>query len=99
MNGELKAVALGLDAEAFIQSGLGKAFLDAMQESAISAMNELKAIKPSDFPHLEAFAQRVQDLQNEIYRAESMEQWLVEVVETGRNMEENLRQQEAAERP
>lgn len=96
-SGELKAVGLGLDAEVFMDSALGKAFLDTISERAIAAMDKLKKIKPGDFPSTDQFLHAMKDLQNEILRVEMFEEWIVEVVETGRNTEENLRQLEAEE--
>jgi len=95
--GMLKQVGLGFDAEAFMDSDLGKDFLDVISQRAIEAMDKLKVIKSGDYETLEHFSRAVIDLQNEVLRAEQFEEWIVEVVETGRNTEENLLQQEAEE--
>jgi hypothetical protein len=96
-NEALREVGLGLDAEVFMESDLGREFLDVIQQRAITAMDELKKLKPGDFTSVDQFIRRVQDLQNEIDRVESFEEWMVEVVETGRNTEENLLINEAEE--
>lgn len=97
VNAALKEVALGMDAEVFLSTDLGKAMMEAVARRAMESMDRLKVIRPSDYPDLEQFVRAVQDLQNDIQRAEGFEQWLVEIVETGRNVEENLIQQEAHE--
>lgn len=94
---ELRQVGLGLDAEAFMDSDLGRDFLSVVSDRAVEAMNQLKNIKAGDFTSLEQYARAVLDLQNEVQRAETFEEWMVEVVETGRNTEENLIAQEAEE--
>lgn len=98
IDGGLKrTIGLGMEAEAFMTSPLGEAILDIMDEAAITAMEKLKTLKPSDFDSLEQYARAVQDAQNEVYRAEGFVQWLLEIVETGRNTEENVLQAEADE--
>ena len=93
----LKDVALGMDAEAFMDSDLGREFLNVVSDRAIAAMDVLKRVKPSEFKTLDQFARAVLDLQNEVLRAETFEEWIVEVVETGHNTEQNLIAQEAEE--
>jgi len=96
--GMLRDVGLGMDAEAFLESDLGRAILDKMQDEAIKAMEVLKKLTRGDCNgDIEAYCTRIQDAQNVVARVESFERWLLEIVETGRNTEENLRQLEAEE--
>jgi len=96
-DGQLTQIGIGLDAEAFMDSPLGRDFLGMVSNRAIESMDKLKNIKPSNYTTLDRFALAVTDLQNEVLRAETFEEWMVEVVETGRNVEENMIQQEAEE--
>lgn len=79
----MRQIDLGLDVEAFVQSNLGKHLLSRAQDSALEAMDELKKIAPTE-------TDRIRELQNIIYRAESFEGWLLETLEQGRNSEEQL---------
>lgn len=84
----LATVKLGLDAEAFIQSPLGEHLIDKAREEAIDAMNDLKTVEPTNSKY-------IQELQNKIHRAENFEAWLFEVVQSGRNAEEQLERESA----
>lgn len=97
-DGMLRDVGLGMDAEAFLESDLGRAILDKMQGEAIKAMDVLKTLTLGECDgNIDTYRSRIQDAQNVVARVEGFEMWLVEIVETGRNTEENLKQLEAEE--
>lgn len=79
-------ISLGLDAEAFLRSKLGEHLTERAISSAMSAMDELKTVDPDD-------TKRVRALQNEIYRAESVQCWIAEAIEAGRRAEIDLQQE------
>ncbi|WP_109477699.1 hypothetical protein [Paraburkholderia sp. C35] len=80
----LKArVELGEDAEAFVRSKLGEAVVAIAEGQANAAYNELARISPWR-------KRRIQQLQTQIWRAESFQQWIAEIITEGRNSLELL---------
>lgn len=78
MDNELVAEAiLGRDAEDFIQSDIGKYLIGCAEQEAQEAMYQLKTICPWR-------RRRITELQNRIYRAESIQSWLAELVIKGK---------------
>ena len=78
-------IALGLDAEAFFRSDLGKYLLGRAEDDAIQAINELKEISPTK-------TERIRTLQSTIARSENFELWLKEALIVGQSSEEQLDQ-------
>lgn len=76
----LAAVALGLDAEQFMNSPLGRYLVDRIESEVYAALSELKQVDAEDPRH-------IRDLQNRVYRAEKILTWLDEVIQEGRNAE------------
>lgn len=80
-------VALGIDAEAFVLSPLGK-YLAARSESERSqAMERLKDVAPDD-------DQMIRALQFRIRVAEAIPKWLAECIQAGHNAEFLLREEQ-----
>ena len=64
-------VAVGLDAEAFLDSKLGQYMVGRARDTAQDAMEALKHVDPND-------ALAIRALQNQVFRAESFEIWMNE---------------------
>jgi len=77
---------LGADAESFIKSELGRVVMGLAHESAQDAYRQLKDCDPSD-------AKLIAKLQGYIWRAESFEQWLTELIIAGEQAIHTLEEQ------
>ena len=76
-NKELFAEAMmGRDAEDFIQSDIGRYIIGCAEQEAQEAMQQLKTVSSWR-------RRRIIELQNKIYRAESIQSWLAELVIKG----------------
>lgn len=93
----MRQVGIGMDGEAFMESELGQAILNRVAERAITAMDKLKSIKPSEYADVHSYVEAVRDLQNEIDKAESFELWLVEIINEGKSIEQQLIEEEQAD--
>lgn len=74
---------LGRDAEEFFSSDMGRYLIGRAQLEAQEAMEQLKKVSTWR-------RRRIQELQNKIWRAESIEAWLVELVSSGKAAEAAL---------
>lgn len=84
MNEELIAEAiLGRDVEDFLNSEVGKYLVGCAEQEANEAMNELKKIATWR-------KRRIAELQNKIWRAESFQRWLGELIIGGRQAIQQL---------
>lgn len=84
MNNELFAEAIiGRDAEDFIQSEIGQYILGCAEQEANDAMDQLKRVYPWR-------RRKITELQNKIWRAESMQSWLAELVIAGKQAVQQL---------
>lgn len=79
----LKEVEIGLEAERFLGTELGKRLIEKAEQEIATAVESLKIIKPTD-------AEAITELQNAVWRAESFQYWLAELIQGGRNAEEML---------
>lgn len=78
MSKELFAEAvLGKDAEEFISSELGQFIVGRAEQEIADALDELKTCHPWR-------TRKIRELQNRIWRAESVQNWLAELVVRGR---------------
>ena len=84
MSQELFAEAiLGRDAEEFIQSDIGKYLIGCAEQEAQEAMEELK--------HVYSWRRRkITELQNKIWRAESVQSWIAEIIIKGKQATQQL---------
>lgn len=83
--GLLTEAVVGRQAEVFLQSDIGQALIAKAELEAADAMQELKHIAPDR-------QQEIRDLQNRIWRAESIESWLVELIQAGQQATAQLQQ-------
>ncbi len=74
---------LGRDADEFLSTELGRYLLGRIDIEIETAVNQLKSVHPWR-------RKRIQALQNEIWRAESVKNWLEELIIEGRNAEQTL---------
>lgn len=83
-NNLLKArIELGEDAEKFVRSKLGEAVVAIAEGQANAAYNELARVAPWR-------RRRIAQLQVQIWRAESFQQWIAEIITEGRHALELL---------
>lgn len=83
-NNLLKArIELGEDAEKFVRSKLGEAVIAIAEGQANAAYNELARVSPWR-------RRRILQLQTQIWRAESFQQWIAEIITEGRHALELL---------
>lgn len=71
-------IDFGFQVEAFLLGDIGKFLVGRAEEEISSAVDKLKVIDPAD-------AKGITMLQNEIYRAESVQYWLAEAIQAGAN--------------
>lgn len=84
MNDLLIAEAmLGQDAQEFLSSELGRYLLGRADQEKEEAIDQLKRISPWR-------KRRITELQNAIWRAESIKEWIVEMIQTGQAAEHAL---------
>lgn len=84
MNEQLLAEAIvGRDAEDFVQSDIGQYILGCAEQEAQEAMNQLKHVYPWR-------RRKITELQNKIWRAESLQSWLAELVIAGKQATQQL---------
>jgi hypothetical protein len=67
---------LGDEADKFMRSDLGKIVLGLAAQEAELAVEKLKTVDPANYKAIQA-------LQNEVWRAESVERWLRELIIEG----------------
>ena len=80
-------IDFGFQVEAFIKSPIGT-FLIARAEGEIEdALEGLKKVSPND-------PAAIVDLQNRVYRAESIQYWLAEAIQTGMNAQREFIERE-----
>ena len=88
MSQELFAEAImGRDAEDFIQSDIGQYLIGCAEQEAHEAMDQLKRI----FPWRRT---KIIELQNKIWRAESIQSWLAEIIIKGKQATQQLEGEE-----
>jgi cytoplasmic iron level regulating protein YaaA (DUF328/UPF0246 family) len=84
---ELVAEAeIGDEAKRFLESDLGKTILGIAKLEAEQAVMRLRNVDPDD-------AKSIRQIQNEIWRAESFEEWLTQLFHNGEQAIELYRQQ------
>lgn len=84
MSNELFAEAiLGRDAEEFILSDIGQYIIGCAEQEANDAISQLKTVYPWR-------RRKITELQNKIYRAESIQSWLAELVIKGKQATQQL---------
>ncbi len=76
---------LGQDAEEFMRSDVGRYILGRAQQEAQEAMDKLKTTSAWR-------RRRITQLQSEIWRAESIQGWVIELINNGLSSERALDQ-------
>ena len=88
INAELYAEAmLGEDVETFLNSDIGRFLVGRAEQEATEAMQELKRCFPWR-------RRRITELQTRIWRAESIQRWLGELIIQGRQAMTQIEQSE-----
>ncbi len=83
MNELFAEAILGRDAEDFIQSDIGQYLIGCAEQEAQEAMEQLKHVFPWR-------RRKIVELQNRIWRAESIQSWLAEIVIKGKQATQQL---------
>lgn len=83
-------VDLGLQAKDFIHSELGRHLVGCLQQEMILAQEELEGVWPWR-------KRRIQDLQNRIWRAKFMLNWLRDLILSGKSADGALQEGEHGE--
>jgi hypothetical protein len=78
---------LGHEAEEFFRTELGQFILGRCDSEIAQAQDQLSRVSPWR-------RRRIQALQNEIWRAQSVKGWLAELISNGRAAEASLDEQE-----
>ena len=79
----LAEAVLGRDAEEFVTSELGQTMIGMAQQEVDEATYKLQRVHPWR-------TRRIRELQNEIWRAQSFQSWLVELAERGQQAKQQL---------
>jgi hypothetical protein len=79
----LAEAILGKDAEEFLSSELGRFLLGCAREELQRAQDELATVSPWR-------RNRIKQLQNQVWRAKNVPQWLAEVITSGRSAQAML---------
>ena len=84
MSDELKAeFILGLDAVDFAKSDVGRYIIGRLKQDRDDAVDRLKTVFPWRW-------RKIQELQNQIWRTETVEKYLGELIINGKNAERIL---------
>jgi len=83
----LSIAQLGVEAESFKSSGLGRYLNDRAESEIIEASNELCTVCPSD-------TKAITELQNKVYRANSFIIWIEEAIEDGNFAIDEIREEQ-----
>ena len=78
---------LGRDAQEFISSDIGRFLIGRCEQEIADARNKLDTVSPWR-------RNRIRQLQNEIWRAKSMQSWLIELIQAGKQAEQMLDEQD-----
>ena len=77
----LRTVSLGIDAETFLASPLGRHIVAKAEDDIRTAVAELCVVDPHE-------VEKVRMLQNQVWRAESIQQWIAEAIQDGLHAEQ-----------
>lgn len=86
-NSDLQAIHnqidFGFEVQAFLQGSIGKYLVGRAEEEIAEAVEKLKEVDATD-------AKAIRDLQHSIWRAESIQYWLAEIIQQGNNAQREL---------
>ena len=77
----LQIVALGIEAEAFLASALGKYLIARAEDEIRFAVAGLCEVSPTN-------VDEIYRLQNQVWRAESIQHWIAEAIQDGAHAEQ-----------
>ena len=77
---------LGKDAEDFVQSEIGKYLIGCAEQETLDAITQLKKVYPWR-------RRKITELQNKIWRAESFQTWLAELIISGKQATQQLEEE------
>lgn len=80
-------IDFGFQVEAFIKSPIGTFLIERAEGEIEDALDGLKKVSPTD-------PVAIVDLQNRVYRAESIQYWLAEAIQTGMNAQREFIERE-----
>lgn len=80
---DLAVIALGIDAETFRQSPIGRYLDKRAQEMVFEGLNGLRTVDPENAKDVRAF-------QNKVVLGESFMQWIGDAIDEGRNTEQQV---------
>lgn len=86
----LQRVAMGMEAEQFLGSNLGRYIVSRAEAERDDAIADLKEADAED-------ARNIRDLQARIWRAESVQFWLADLINDGRNAMHEIQEREASD--
>lgn len=86
----LHRVAMGMEAEAFLGSNIGRYIVERAEAERDDAVEDLKEASPDD-------PKTIRDLQNRIWRAESVQFWLADLINDGNNAMHELQARETTD--
>lgn len=78
-----KTIDFGFQAEAFLQSDVGKYLIAKAEAEVIEATEALKTVDPT-------VSDAIRELQNRVYRGESIQYWLAEAIQSGLNAQQEF---------
>lgn len=81
----LREVALGIEAEEFLDGSVGKYLVAKAEAEIAEAVAAIKIVDPNN-------SALIREIQNQIYRAESIQLWLAEGIQSGWNAETVIKQ-------
>jgi hypothetical protein len=87
INETRKAMELGMEAEAFAKSPIGRYVLERATELGEAALEKLADVPPDD-------TQAIRKLQNEVRLGRLLQSWLLDAITTGANAERVFEQQQ-----
>ena len=83
----LEVAQLGVEAESFKSSRLGKYMVESARDEILDASEKLCTVNPDDRDEIER-------LQNKVYRANSFITWLSQLIEDGNFVIQEMRDEE-----
>lgn len=78
-----KTIDFGFQAEAFLQSDVGKYLIAKAEAEVLEATEALKVVDPT-------VPDAIRELQNRVYRGESIQYWLAEAIQSGLNAQQEF---------
>ena len=83
-------ITLGIEVEAFLTSDIGKYLVRRAEEELLNATELLTKVDPEN-------PKEIRELQTRIWRANSVQQWMAEAIQSGWNAENTLQQMDATD--